>query len=161
MQTPSSSLYSYLFIFIHFCIHCIRLSRHFHSSTIFITFTHLESQFYSLIASVAFNIIVTSAHLHRHSTHRHCHFHCSSFLPFTFIVTSTPIEHARAVIVIVGGGGIFFSPPPPPPLFFFSFFFLFSPFSFFFDLLFYLFVQSMTRLTVTESGIKDLLMLYK
>ena len=75
----------------HLHRHCIRLSSFsytsvftaftFHSSTIFITFTHLESQFYSLTSSVAFNVIVTSAHLHLHSTHRHYHFHWSSFLP--------------------------------------------------------------------------------
>ena len=62
-----------------FCLHCIHLSHHFHSCTIFITFTRLESQFYSLISSVQFNVIVTSAHLHRYSTHRHYHFHWSSF----------------------------------------------------------------------------------
>ena len=33
-------------MFIHFCLHFIRLSHHFHSSTIFITFTHLDSQFF-------------------------------------------------------------------------------------------------------------------
>ena len=68
--------------------HCIRLSHHFHSSTIFITFTHLESQFYSFISSFAFNVTVTSAHLHGISTstlslpliiissvHFYCHLH--------------------------------------------------------------------------------------
>ena len=78
-KKPSSSLYSSLVISIHFCLHCIRLSHHFHSSTIFITFTHLESQFDSPISSVAFNVIVTSAHLHRYFTHQHYHFYWSSF----------------------------------------------------------------------------------
>ena len=90
VETPSTLLYSSLFIFIHFCLHSIHLSHHFYSATIFTTFTHLESQFYSLISSVACNVIVTSARLHRHSTHRHYHCHWSSSLPFIFIVTFTP-----------------------------------------------------------------------
>ena len=72
-------------MFIHFCFHCIRLSHHFHPSTFSITFTHLDSLFYSLISSVAFNVIVTSAHLHTStlslplviisSVHFYCHLH--------------------------------------------------------------------------------------
>ena len=59
----------------------------------FITFTHLESQFfYWLISSVTFNVTVTSAHIHRHSTHRHYHFHWSSFLPFTLLPPPLPFN---------------------------------------------------------------------
>ena len=63
--------------FVLLCFRCIRLSHHFHPSssslpaTIFNMFTHLESQFYSPISSVACNVIVTFAHLHRHFSHRH------------------------------------------------------------------------------------------
>ena len=44
VYSPSSSMYSSLFIFMHLWLHCIRLSRHFHSSTASHNFHHLQKQ---------------------------------------------------------------------------------------------------------------------
>ena len=107
MYSPSSSMYSSLFIFIHLWLHCIRLSRHFHSSssslpaTIFITYNHQQRLSCSPLLSIAFNVIVSSTHLHRHSTHRHYRFHWSSSLPFSFIL-SPPL-----FLLIVSSGALF------------------------------------------------------
>ena len=73
-----------------------------HSCTIFISFTRLESQFYSLISSVAFNVIVTSAHLHRHSTHRHYHFIDHHF--FCSLLLSPPLPLNMPVRGLYGHG---------------------------------------------------------
>ena len=83
-------------MFIHFCFHCIRLYHHFHSSTVFITFTHLESQFFLFTyivsciqrychirsppsalhtSTVSLPLIIIS------SVHFYCHLHSHSTCP--------------------------------------------------------------------------------
>ena len=75
-------------------INIIFVSLDFHSPV-----SSLHSLFHLTPSSVTFNVIVTSAHIHRHSTYRHYHFHWS-FLPFSFIVTSTrPINRVFRCLV--------------------------------------------------------------
>ena len=101
---------------IAFSVTCKHLHRHCNrlSSFSYTLLSSLHSPFPSLInppfSSRSLALRVSFIQLYRQfssmllshpltSTHRHYHFHWSSFLPFTFIVTSTPIEHARTGMV--------------------------------------------------------------